>query len=49
MQDKQVRRLMVLKRDDKRLVGVVSLGDLANNGTQKISSEVLASTSPQAD
>ena len=49
MQDKQVRRLIVLQRDDKRLVGVVSLGDLAANGTQKISSEVLASTSPHAD
>ena len=49
MQDNQVRRLMVLHRDDKSLVGVVSLGDLAANGTHKISSEVLASTSPQAD
>jgi CBS domain-containing protein len=49
MQDKQVRRLMVLQRGDKRLVGVVSLGDLAANGTQKISAEVLESTSPQAD
>src|SRR5512143_2943752 len=49
MQHKQVRRLMVLQRGDKRLVGVVSLGDLAANGTQKISAEVLESTSPQAD
>lgn len=49
MQEKQVRRLMVLHRDDKRLVGVVSLGDLAANGTRKISGEVLESTSPAAD
>ena len=49
MQEKQVRRLMVLQREDKRLVGVISLGDLAANGTQKISGEVLESTSPHAD
>lgn len=49
MQEKQVRRLMVLRREDKQLVGVVSLGDLAANGTRKISSEVLESTSPAAD
>lgn len=49
MQEKQVRRLMVLRRDDKRLVGVVSLGDLAANGTREISSEVLESTSPAVD
>ena len=46
MQDKQVRRLMVIGRDDKQLVGVVSLGDLANNGSKKISTEVLQSVSP---
>jgi hypothetical protein len=49
MQEKQVRRLMVLRREDKHLVGVVSLGDLAANGTRAISSEVLESTSPAAD
>ena len=49
MQEKQVRRLMVLRREDKQLVGVVSLGDLAANGTREISSEVLESTSPAAD
>ena len=49
MQDKRVRRLMVLHRDDKRLVGVVPLGDLPAHGTQQISREVLASTSRQAN
>jgi len=49
MQDRQVRRLMVIHRDDKRLVGVVSLGDLAANGTRDISSDVLESTSPAVD
>ena len=29
MAENQIRRLVVLSRDDKRLVGVVSLGDLA--------------------
>lgn len=49
MQEEQVRRLMVLRREDKHLVGVVSLGDLAANGTREISSEVLESTSPAVD
>jgi CBS domain-containing protein len=31
MQEKQIRRLLVLNRD-KRLVGIVSLGDLATEG-----------------
>jgi CBS domain-containing protein len=49
MQENQVRRLMVLHRPDKQLVGVVSLGDLAANGTRKISGDVLESTSPAVD
>jgi CBS domain-containing protein len=49
MEEEQVRRLMVLRRADKHLVGVVSLGDLAANGTREISSEVLESTSPAVD
>ena len=48
MEDNQVRRMIVVRRDDRRLVGVVSLGDLAANGTQKLSSEVLQSVSPLA-
>lgn len=31
MAENQIRRLVVLRRDDKRLVGVISLGDLARN------------------
>jgi CBS domain-containing protein len=49
MQEKQIRRLMVLDRDQRRLVGVVSLGDLAVNGTRELSGEVLESVSPAAD
>jgi len=41
MEDKQIRRLMVLNRD-KRLVGVVSLGDLATHtGTRRAAGEAL--------
>ncbi len=45
MEKHQIRRLAVLSRDDKRLVGVVSLGDIATNGTKKVSAEVLQSVS----
>jgi CBS domain-containing protein len=48
MKDKQIRRLMVLNRD-KRLVGVVSLGDLATNGNKKLSEQVLESVSTPAE
>ena len=41
MEDKQVRRLMVVRRDDKKLVGVVSLGDLATHTKPKLFGEVL--------
>lgn len=41
METEQVRRLMVLNRKNKQLVGVVSLGDLAVNGTRALSGEVL--------
>src|SRR3954454_7935304 len=34
MQERQVRRLLVMSRD-KRLVGIVSLGDLATEGKKK--------------
>jgi len=34
MQDRQIRRLVVLNRD-KRLIGIVSLGDLAVEGRDK--------------
>jgi CBS domain-containing protein len=41
MEENQIRRLVVLSRDDKRLVGVISLGDLARNGTVDFSGKVL--------
>src|SRR5574341_692252 len=31
MKDNRIRRLMVLNRDDRRLVGIISLGDLATS------------------
>ena len=45
MHDKQVRRLVILKRGNKQLAGVVSLGDLAVNVDDKISGEVLEGVS----
>ena len=48
MEDKQIRRLIVLNRD-KRLVGVVSLGDLATRtGAQRAAGEVLEEISQPA-
>jgi CBS domain-containing protein len=44
MQENQIRRLVILNRD-KRLVGVVSLGDLAMNRPAVQSGEVLQSVS----
>ena len=44
MQENQIRRLVILNRD-KRLVGVVSLGDLARNRPPDQSGEVLQSVS----
>jgi CBS-domain-containing membrane protein len=45
MQDKQIRRLPVLNRD-KRLVGIVSLGDLAvDTGQEKMAGETLTEIS----
>jgi CBS domain-containing protein len=45
MKEHQIRRLPVLSRKDKRLVGIISLGDIATNGTQKVSAKVLQSVS----
>lgn len=45
MHDNQIRRLVVLNPDDKRMVGVVSLGDLAVNVNDRLSGEVLQSIS----
>jgi CBS domain-containing protein len=45
MEENQIRRLVVLSRDDKRLVGVISLGDLARNETTDRSGQVLKKVS----
>jgi CBS domain-containing protein len=45
MEENQIRRLVVLSREDKRLVGVVSLGDLARNQTTDRSGRVLKKVS----
>jgi CBS domain-containing protein len=45
MEEHQIRRLIVLSHDDKRLVGVVSLGDIATRGQEKTSAKVLQSVS----
>ena len=45
MAENQIRRLVVLSREDKRLVGVVSLGDLAKNQTTDRSGQVLQKVS----
>lgn len=45
MNDNQIRRLVVLSRDNKRMVGVISLGDLALNVNDKVSGDVLQSIS----
>jgi CBS domain-containing protein len=48
MEEHQIRRVAVLSRDEKRLVGVVSLGDIANKSTKEMSAEVLQSVSEPA-
>ncbi|HSK89136.1 MAG TPA: CBS domain-containing protein [Anaerolineales bacterium] len=45
MEENQIRRLVVVSRDDQRLVGVISLGDLARNGTVDLSGKVLQKVS----
>ena len=45
MAENQIRRLVVLSREDKRLVGVISLGDLARNETTDRSGQVLQKVS----
>jgi CBS domain-containing protein len=45
MEDHQIRRVIVLGRENDRLVGVVSLGDIATSGTPKTSAKVLESVS----
>ena len=45
MEENQIRRLVVLGREDKRLVGVVSLGDLARNEPADRAGQVLQKVS----
>src|SRR5687767_117037 len=41
MQDKQIRRLPVVSRGDKRLVGIVALGDIARTGNDRMAGDTL--------
>ncbi|MBI3152539.1 MAG: CBS domain-containing protein [Chloroflexi bacterium] len=43
MHDNQIRRLVILSRQDSRLVGIVSLSDLALNTNGKLTGKVLKS------
>jgi CBS domain-containing protein len=45
MADVQVRRMPVVTRDDKRLVGVVSLGDFARSGETPAAADALEGVS----
>jgi CBS domain-containing protein len=45
MEEKQIRRLVVVSREDERLVGVVSLGDLARKEPVDLSGSVLQKVS----
>ena len=41
MHENQIRRLVVLRRRDDQITGVISLGDLATHADKKMSREVL--------
>lgn len=45
MEENQIRRLVVLSREDKKIVGVISLGDIARNETNNLSGQVLQKVS----
>ncbi len=47
MKEKQVRRLMVIDHHDKKLAGIISLGDLATKSSSKTSGGVLESVGPR--
>ena len=47
MKDKEVRRIMVIDRDTKKLVGIVSLGDMATKASVKTSGNVLEKVGPR--
>jgi CBS domain-containing protein len=48
MEVKQIRRLVVLGRD-KKLVGIVSLGDIAVRGSEELSGEILQKVASSPD
>ncbi len=48
MKDKQIRRLVVLN-DDKRLVGMCSMADLAVHGSTNVAADVLHDVSKPAE
>jgi CBS domain-containing protein len=41
MEENKIRRLVVLRREDESVVGIVSLGDIARHETARLSGEVL--------
>ena len=47
MKDKEIRRIMVIERQGKQLVGVVSVGDLATRASSKDSGSVMEKTGPK--
>lgn len=49
MEEKQIRRLVVLSRGDERLVGVISLGDLARKESADLSGSVLQKVSEPSE
>ena len=41
MEENQIRRLVILSREDESVVGIISLGDIARHGTTRLSGQVL--------
>ena len=48
MEDRQIRRLPVVNHD-KRLVGIVSLGDIARSGDDRLSGQQISDPNKQPD
>jgi CBS domain-containing protein len=47
MKEKKVRRVMVIGRDSRQLVGMVTVGDLATKDSSKVSGSVMEKTGPK--
>ena len=45
MGENQIRRLVILNRENKRVIGVISLGDLVRKGVTDLSGQVLRKVS----